>query len=127
VTCPQGQRSAGWSEASTARQRSQIHVQFSPDECLACPVRPQCTRAKCGPRHLPLRSRAEHEALLQARERQGTPTFRSQYAARAGIEATFSLGVRSFGLRPSRYRGLAKTHWQQVATAAAINLDRRVR
>jgi transposase len=127
VICPQGHRSTGWSEASTARQRTQIHVQFSPDECLACPVRSQCTRAKVGPRHLTLRSRAEHEALLQARERQGTAAFRSQYAARAGIEGTFSLGVRAFDLRQSRYRGLAKTHLQQVATAAAINLDRLVR
>jgi Transposase DDE domain len=33
-------------------------------------------------------------------------------------------GVRAFGLRRSRYRGLAKTHLQHVATAAAIDLQR---
>jgi transposase len=32
--------------------------------------------------------------------------------------------VRAFGLRRSRYRGLAKTHLQHVASAAAINLER---
>jgi hypothetical protein len=32
--------------------------------------------------------------------------------------------VRAFGLRRSRYRGLAKTHLQHVATAAAIDLGR---
>lgn len=32
--------------------------------------------------------------------------------------------MRTFGLRRSRYRALAKTALQQVATAAAINLDR---
>jgi transposase len=32
--------------------------------------------------------------------------------------------VRAFGLRRSRYRGLARTHLQHVATAAAINLGR---
>jgi IS5 family transposase len=32
--------------------------------------------------------------------------------------------VRAFGLRRARYRGLAKTGLQGVATAAAINLDR---
>ena len=32
--------------------------------------------------------------------------------------------MRSFGLRRSRYWGLAKTHFQHLATAAAINLDR---
>jgi transposase len=32
--------------------------------------------------------------------------------------------VRAFGLRRSRYRGLARTHLQHVATAAALNLER---
>ena len=32
--------------------------------------------------------------------------------------------VRAFGLRQTRYRGLAKTDLQHVAIAAAINLDR---
>jgi IS5 family transposase len=32
--------------------------------------------------------------------------------------------VRAFGLRRVRYRGLAKTGLQNMATAAAINLDR---
>jgi transposase len=46
------------------------------------------------------------------------------YAKRAGVEGTISQGVRGFGLRQSRYWGLAKTHFQHLATAAAINLDR---
>ena len=33
-------------------------------------------------------------------------------------------GTRSFGLRRSRYIGLAKTHLQHLATAAAMNLTR---
>ena len=49
---------------------------------------------------------------------------RKLYAKRAGIESTLSQGVRAFGLRHSRYRGLAKTHLQQMATAAAMNLER---
>jgi transposase len=127
VTCPSGQRSTGWSQARTARRRTQIHVRFAPAACAACPVRSRCTRAKSGPRHLTLRAQAEHEALLAARQRQTTAAFRSQYAARAGIEGTLSQAVRAFGLRRSRYRGLAKTHLQQVATAAALNLDRLAR
>ena len=35
-----------------------------------------------------------------------------------------SQDVRTFGLRHARYRGLAKTGLQHVATAAAINLGR---
>src|SRR3712207_9445959 len=69
------------------------------------------------------RSRAEHEALRTARERLGTEEGRRCYARRAGIEGTLSQGVRAFGLRRSRYRGLARTHLQHVATAAALNLD----
>ena len=75
-------------------------------------------------RHLKLQPRAEHEALRTARERLGTKEGRRRYARRAGIEGTLSQGVRAFGLRRSCYRGLAKTHLQHVATAAAINLAR---
>ena len=32
--------------------------------------------------------------------------------------------MRTFGLRRARYRGLVKTSLQNVATAAALNLDR---
>src|SRR3954453_9691559 len=127
VTCPNGQRSTGWSESRTARQggqRTQIHIQFAPSACAACPVRARCTRAKAGPRHLTLRPRTEYDALAAARQRQTTTAFRSQYATRAGIEGTLSQGVRAFDLRRCRYRGLAKTHLQQVSTAAALDVSR---
>jgi IS5 family transposase len=59
-----------------------------------------------------------------ARSRLTTAEGRRLYARRAGIEGTISQGVRAFGLRRARYRGLAKTHLQHVATAAALNLGR---
>lgn len=40
------------------------------------------------------------------------------------MEGTLSQGVRAFGLRKASYRGLAKTHLQDVATAAALNISR---
>jgi hypothetical protein len=40
----------------------------------------------------------------------GSEEGRRLYAKRAGIEGTISQGVRSFGLRRSRYRGEAKAH-----------------
>ena len=49
---------------------------------------------------------------------------RKLYAKRAGIEGTLSQRVMTFGIRRSRYIGLAKTHLQQVAIATAMNLDR---
>jgi transposase len=59
-----------------------------------------------------------------ARIRETQEAYAAQYRLRAGIEGTLSQGVRAFGLRRSRYRGLARTHLQHVATAAAINLAR---
>src|SRR5215218_285605 len=94
------------------------------DALHACPARPLCTRAKHQARHLKLQPRPEYEALKTARERLTTEAGRRRYARRAGIEGSLSQGVRAFGLRRSRYRGLAKTHLQHVATAAVINLER---
>ena len=71
-----------------------------------------------------LQSRDKQEALAAARARQATEAGQRLYALRQGIEATFSQGVHAFGLRRARYRGLAMTRLQHVATAAALNLDR---
>ena len=40
------------------------------------------------------------------------------------VEGTLSQGVGAFGLRKTRYRGLAKTGLQHVATTSAMNLIR---
>lgn len=126
ATCPQGHHSIRWCETHTARQRTMIHIDFDAADCLPCPARGRCTRTRTGTgaRSLTLQSRAEWEALLVCRARQHTPEFATLYAERAGIEGTLSQGVRAFGLRQARYRGLAKTHLQDVATATAIDLIR---
>ncbi len=46
------------------------------------------------------------------------------HAQRQGIEGALLQGVRGFGLRRARDRGLAKTGLQHVATVAALKLDR---
>jgi len=125
VTCPEGRTSARWYETQTARG-AMVHVDFAPADCTPCPVRAQCTRASAQPRSLTLQPQTEHEAIQAARWRQQMPEFAAQYARRAGIEGTLSQGVRAFGLRQARYRGLAKTHLQHIATAAAINVHRVV-
>ena len=71
--------------------------------------------------------RPEHEALAAARARETTDEGRRLYAQRQGVEGTISQAVRAFGLRRSRYVGLAKTGLQQVCTAAAMNASRVVR
>ncbi|MBN2390256.1 MAG: transposase, partial [Anaerolineae bacterium] len=70
--------------------------------------------------------RADYQILQFARDRQDTETFKQHYKKRAGIEGTLSQGTRAFGMRRSRYLGLAKTHLQHLATAAAMNLPRAV-
>ena len=78
------------------------------------------------PRHLYLHPSEQYAALEAARTRLSSEAGKELYKRRAGIEGTLSQGVRAFGLRRTRYRGLPKTHVQHVATAAAINLERLV-
>lgn len=124
VSCPRGRQSIRWSETRTARGRSMIHIDFSTDDCTPCPSRSSCTQAKNLPRTLTLQPEEEHEAIQFARRRQKTEEFASIYSQRAGIEGTISQGVRAFGLRQARYRGLKRTHLQELATAAAVNVGR---
>ena len=124
--CPRGRCSMSWCEARSARHRTMIHIGFDPADCLPCPDQPRCTHSTTGTRarRLALQSREEYEVLLAGRARQQTQEFAQRYAPRAGIEGAFSQGVRAFGLRRARYRGLHKTHLQHVATATAIDLAR---
>ena len=87
-------------------------------------MRSLCTRSKEEPRIIGLLPREQHEALQAKRREQRTDEFRSQYAARSGIEGTHEQAIRRCGLRQCRYIGEAKTHLQHLLTAAAINLVR---
>jgi transposase len=126
VTCPQGCRSRVWSESQDRVGNPTIEVRFDKADCATCASRSQCTTAASGPRCLKLREQAQHEALQAARQRQATPAFWQAYAKRAGVEGTISQACAPFGLRQTRYIGLAKTHLQNLAIAAAINLQRVV-
>jgi transposase len=59
---------------------------------------------------------------LRHESRENTEVFKDTYRHRAGIEGTHSQGVRTMGLRRSRYFGLPKTHLAHVAIAVAINV-----
>ena len=127
VRCPEGKESGLWISGAKHRgQGSVIHVEFRAADCRACPSRARCTRSrsKYQGRVLAVMPQPEHEALAAARAREETAEGRRLYAQRNGIEGTLSQAVRTFGLRQARYRDLAKTGLQGVATAAALNLDR---
>jgi transposase len=126
VQCPQGKTSASWTERLDHTGTACIQVRFSQHDCGACPARPLCTQATQAARSLKLQPQAQFEALHATRSWYASEEGQQRFKRRAGIEGTLSQGVRSFGLRCARYRGLAKTHLQHIATAAAMNVDRIV-
>lgn len=124
VTCPEGNVSKSWKPRVKLGDRAYIQVRFSRLDCAMCDAKERCTR---GPqRSLSFLPQVQYEALERAREVHSSLDGKERYKRRAGIEGTISQGVRGFGLRRSRYRGLPKTHLQNVAIGAAINIDRLV-
>jgi transposase len=126
VRCPQGTWSVAWWDHGTRARSRPIFVEFALEDCQACPARSVCTRAQQQGRRIGLPPQAEYEALRAAQTWDSSEEGQQSYKRRAGVEGTLSQGVRGFGLRYARYRGLEKTHLQHVATAAAINVDRSV-
>jgi DDE family transposase len=102
VTCPAGHTNVTWHPRHDRWGNAVIHVDFHQRHCRPCPHRPLCTHAKTEPRELTLKPRAEHEALLAAREHQTTAAWQAQYAVRAGIEGTLSGSATQVMLTLSR-------------------------
>ena len=119
-----GKQSISWLPNTYPKNGMTWEVRFARKDCTPCAHRAQCTRAKKEPRLIGLQAREPYEALQAARKRQTTAAFHQQYASRAGIESTHAQGIRRCGLRQARYVGLAKTHLQHLATAAALNFVR---
>jgi transposase len=126
VTCPEGKISVSWRLARNEDGSPRINARFSRSDCGACPARALCTPAKDARRSVYFHPREEYEALNAARARTHDPAWQERYHVRAGVEGTLSQGVRAFGMRRSRYIGLAKTGLQQVCTAVAMNVSRVV-
>jgi transposase len=124
VTCPMGKQSISWLPNTYPQNGMTWEARFARKDCTPCPQRAQCTRAKKEPRIVGLQAQEQYEALHAARQRQTTEAFAQQYAPRAGIEGTHAQGIRRCGLRQARYIGLARTHLQHIATAAALNVVR---
>jgi transposase len=124
--CPQGKWATSWHERVEPDGAPYIIASFSRHDCQACPARPLCTQAQQQGRRLRLPPQDQYEALTAARAWYASEEGSERYKQRAGVEGTLSQGVRAFGLRRTRYWGVAKTHLQHVATAAAINIDRIV-
>jgi transposase len=115
VTCPRGRISSSWTPAQDGKGHPVIKIKFSQSDCKVCSDRTSCTgQTRCT---LTLQPQERMQALLAARKREKTETFKESYRHRAGIE-----GTRTLGLQRSRYFGLQKTHLGHVAIATAINV-----
>jgi transposase len=124
ATCPAGKVSAVCSKGRTRAGDRNYHFHFDLRDCANCGARSRCTRAKKAGRQLCVLPQEKYERLQKARQQKSTEAFKVQYRARAGVEGTISQAINSHGARRARYRGLARTHLQHLATAAAINLNR---
>ena len=126
VTCPESKVSVGWTTGLDDAGRPRIHVRFGRGDCGHCHAQSLCTQSKEKRRSIYFHPRPEYEALNKARQRMHEPAWKKKYRVRAGVEGTLSQGVRTFGMRRSRYVGLAKTALQQVLAAVGINVARAV-
>ena len=106
VCCPQGKWAASWHERVAQDGSPYIVAAFRRQDCHACPARPLCTQAQQQGRQLRLPPQAQYEALTAARAWYASAEGIERYQQRAGVEGTLSQGVRAFGLRRTRYRGL---------------------
>lgn len=124
VVCPNEKKSSSWKATTLPGGQQSIEASFKISDCKVCASRDLCTKAKVPRRSLKFPPQKEYEAQRTARARLKTKEGKHLYGKRAGVEGTISQGVRSCNVRQARYRGLAKTHMQQIASAAAMNLNR---
>lgn len=128
ATCPEGHTSSSWTPAIDNRTNEVIKIKFSTKDCQVCPSLRLCTQSiRHVRRTVTIRPKEQYDALQARRQYETTQDFKALYATRAGVEGTISQGVRTMGLRRSRYIGQERTHLQHVATAAAINIVRLIR
>ena len=107
---PAGQGLGDPGAPSRSDRRQPAHQRPVQPRRIAGPVppRPCAPPAKDARRSVYFHPRAEYEALNAARARMRDPAWKERYQVRAGVEGTLSQGVRAFGMRRSRYIGLAK-------------------
>jgi len=123
ATCPAGCTSCSWQEFETGKHKGDIQVCFG-QQCQHCSLKKRCTKNKRG-RFLRLHS--HYQLLKERREESKTASFKEAMKRRPPIEGTISEMVRAHGLRRSRYRGILKTHMQNLMTGAALNVKRLIK
>jgi transposase len=123
ATCPSDCKSTSWNQLETGKFAGDIQISFG-SQCQTCPWRDKCTTNKTGRK---MRISQHHNLMKQRRAESMTDSFREAMKRRPPIEGTISEMVRSHGLRRSRYKGILKTHFQNLLIGAAMNLKRLVK
>lgn len=124
ATCPMGKVSSSWTPCPPRQGHEVIYIKFRAPDCCECASKSACTKAKR--RTIAVQTEEIYDFVKQKRAFQQTQDFRDLYRQRASIEGTISQAAWVLGMRRSRYRGLDRTHLQNVLTSAAINLTRVV-
>jgi hypothetical protein len=125
ATCPADKLNTQCSRL-VEKQTGRVSFRFEwSTHCADCPLRQQCVAPKQKHRMVVV---GQHHSLLQTRrQEQQTEPFKKRMKHRHGIEGTQSELVRAHGLRHARYRGLAKTKFQNYFIGAACNVKRWIR
>jgi transposase len=124
ATCPAGHQPERWSEHTTSDGQCTIKAHFG-SQCTGCQFfgEGKCTTSAKG---RTLSFSAYYPQLAARRLEEKSEAFWETMKLRPPIEGTLSEMVRQHGLRRSRYRGLVKTHLQNLFKAAALNLKRLI-
>ena len=121
VTCPAGHTTEKYYRQRDDKGRQVRSYRFPAATCLACPLKPRCTRSKHG-RSIMLNY---HERTLQeAYAHNQTEEFKAKYRRRALVERKLSELLWRHRLRFGRFVGTRKTRLQALWNAAAVNLKR---
>lgn len=94
-------------------------------DCLFCPVKQKCTKAKIHPRSIQIS--IYEESMARAKVLNKSPGYKeAQRIRKTTTEPKFSEAKRYHGLNRARYRGLAKVTIQAFLIAICINVKRMV-
>ncbi len=124
-TCPAGHTTAsliptGFWLDKTGQKQPRKSFAFPVDTCAACPLRPQCIRAKTK-RGRWIQIHPQEALLQQARAFQNSSQFQPYRQMRQTAEHRLARLVQ-LGIRQARYFGRRKTLFQLLMAATVANL-----
>ena len=120
IECPAGHVTEKYINSKDNKGRDTKTFVFNKEQCAACKYKDRCTKSKTG-RTVGINFNEKY--LQEAREKQKTIEFETEYKTRAIIERKISK-LMSFGLRQARFIGTEKIKMQALFTATVANIKR---